>query len=241
MSAQSTVLLSGVSSAWAARKEPKNETERNKRIERFNPRKTRGYCFKRIPSFMRPRIDLDELVNETYLVWRVYRIVYQNKPQYLSIASAAKIACGRMVRFTMNGSAKAMVYKQKLWDRWETRSNVRDIVSLGLESLSGSINPKHERLLTLLLMGYSCGDCAAMLGVSKPRVSAMLHKIGEAYLKPSYGPRNKPRTVAKPRKVECTPNGSRMYRPPMPLEPLAKSTELERETMRERFPQFYND
>jgi hypothetical protein len=238
MSAKSTVLLSGSSSAWAARKEPKNETERAKRIERFNVRKTRGYCYKRIPSFMRQRIDLDELANETFLVWRVYRIVYRNKPQYLSIASSAKIACGRMIRFYMNGSSKAMTYKQKLWDRWETRSRSRDAVADGLEALQGSLNPKHEKLLTLLLQGYSCGECATVLGVSKPRISAMLRKIGEAYSNPENGPRQKPIPVERIRSTECTPNGSRMYRPPMALEPLAKSTEVERDQFR-NCPQYY--
>jgi hypothetical protein len=214
--ALSTQLLNG---GKVAKREPKNDIERSKRIERFSMRQTRGACAKRIPSFARPRVDLDELVNETYLVWRVYRLVYRNKPQYLSIASACKIAVGRHMRFLLGKASVAERYKRMLWDRAESRARARDAVAVGKEALAGTLNPKHEKLLTLLLMGYSKQECAAMLGVSAPRVSAMLRKIGEAYANPVQGPHTAPMPLPGCKPTVIAPNGRKWYTPLEHVEP----------------------
>jgi DNA-binding CsgD family transcriptional regulator len=225
MIAKSTELLS--STSWDRQREPKNEMELAKRIERFSIRKCRGWVYRHTTKDMRRMVDIDDIVNEGYMIWRVYRIVHYNTPKYMSVVLALRIAKGRLFRRELKFSTleahagRILASKQAHIRRYE-------LAELAL-------SPKQDKVLQLLMAGYAMGEVADLLGVTAGRITAILKRIGEIALADrEYVPAIHSYTAPKrleSKKVYPTPNNTR----------IRKSTLAEREAMREAYPLCYGE
>jgi DNA-binding CsgD family transcriptional regulator len=225
MAAKSTSLLT--STSWDRQREAKNEMELAKRIERFSIRKCRGWVYRHTTRDMRRMVDIDDIVNEGYMIWRVYRIVHYNTPKYMSVVLALRIAKGRLFRKELK-HATLEAHNDNIRASKQARIKRYELSELPL-------SPKQNTVLELLIAGHVMGEVAELLGVTAGRITAILKRIGEIALAArDYVPAIHNYTAPvrpESKRVYPTPNNTR----------LRKSTLVEREAMREAYPLCYGE